>query len=73
MFRSLDHPRGATLLLAKVASKIFIKYLYINRVLWQHVMLCKITLLGMRPSMVYVVYYSHYVTHDVHHRWAHSQ
>jgi len=36
MFRSLDHPQGATLFLAKVTSKTFIKFLYINRVLWQH-------------------------------------
>ena len=35
MFRSLDHPQGASLFLAKVASKTFIKFLYINRVLWQ--------------------------------------
>jgi len=36
MFRSLDHPQGATLFLAKITSKTFIKFLYINRVLWQH-------------------------------------
>jgi len=41
MFRPLDHPQGATLFLAKVTSKTFIKFLYINRVLWQHVLLCK--------------------------------
>jgi len=35
MFRSLDHPQGATLFLVKVTSKTFIKFLYINRVLWQ--------------------------------------
>jgi len=57
MFRSLDPPQGATLFLAKVASKTFRKFLYINRVLWQHVVLCKIALLGMRPAMVYVVFY----------------
>jgi len=73
MFRSLDHPREATLFLAKVASKTFIKFLYINRVLWEHVMLCKIALLGMRPSMVYVVCYVVRVIHDIHHRRAHSQ
>ena len=39
MFRSLDHPQEATLFLAKVTSKTFIKFLYINRVLWQHDML----------------------------------
>ena len=50
MFRSLDHPQGATLFLAKVTSKTFIKFLYINRVLWQHVVLCKIALLGKRPG-----------------------
>ena len=54
MFRSLDHPEGAALFIAKVTSKTFIKFLYINRVLWQHVVLCKIALLGMRPAMVYV-------------------
>ena len=48
MFRSLDHIQGATLFLAKVTSKTFIKFLYINGVLWQHVELCKIVLLGMR-------------------------
>jgi len=82
MFRSLDHPQGATLFLAKVTSKTFIKLLYINRVLWQHVVLCKIALLGMRLAMVCVVCYvvrdwlqpvSHYVTHDAHHNQAHSQ
>jgi len=57
MFRSLYHPQGATLLLAIVTSKTFIKFLYINRVLWQHVVLCKIALFGMRPAMVYVVCY----------------
>ena len=57
MFRYLDHPKGATLFLAKVTSKTFIKFLYINRVLWQHVVLCKIVLLGMRPAMVYIVCY----------------
>jgi len=36
MFRSLDHPQGATLFFAKVASETFIKFLYINSVLWQH-------------------------------------
>jgi len=57
MPRSSDHPQGATLFLAKVTSKTFIKFLYINRVLWQHVVLCKIVLLGMRPAMVYIVCY----------------
>jgi len=52
MFRSLDHPQGATLFLAKVASKTFIEFLYISMVLWQHVVLCKIALLGMRLAMV---------------------
>ena len=42
MFRSLDHPQGAKLFLAKFTSKTFINFLYINRVLWQHVVLCKI-------------------------------
>jgi len=55
MFRSLDHPQGATFFLAKITSKPFIKFLYINRVLWQHVVLCKIVLLRMRPAMVCVV------------------
>jgi len=54
MFRSLYHPQVATLFLAKVTSKTFIKFLYINR---QHVVLCKIALLGTRPAMVYVVCY----------------
>jgi len=31
MFLSLDHPQGATLFLAEVTSKTFIKFLYINR------------------------------------------
>jgi len=57
MFRSLDHPQGATLFLAKVTSQTFIKFLYINRVMWQHVVLCKLALLGMRLAMVYVVCY----------------
>jgi len=57
MFRSLDHPQGATLFLFKVTSKTFIKFLYINSVLWQHVVLCKIALLGMRPAMMCVVCY----------------
>jgi len=30
MFRSLDHPQEATLFLAKVTSKTFIRFLYIN-------------------------------------------
>ena len=76
MFRSLDHPQGATLFLAKVTSKILIKFLYINRVLWQHVVLCKNALLGMHLATVYVVCYvvrdSHHVTHDVHHSRVHS-
>jgi len=37
MFRSLDNPQGAKLFLDKVTSKIFKKFLYINRLLWQHV------------------------------------
>ena len=57
MFQSLHHPQGAALFPAKVNSKTFIKFLYINRVLWQHVVLCKIALFGMRPAMVYVVCY----------------
>jgi len=48
MFRSLDHPQGDMLFLAKFTSKTFIKFLFINRVLWQLFMLCKIALLGMR-------------------------
>jgi len=43
MFRSLDHPHGATLFLAKVILKTFTIFLYINRVLWQHIVLCKNT------------------------------
>jgi len=57
MFRSLDHPQRATLFLAKVTSKTVIKFLYIKRVLWQHVVLCKSALLGIRLAMVYVVCY----------------
>jgi len=57
MFRSLDHPQGATLFLDKVTSKTFIKFLYINRVLWQHVVLCKGTLLRVRLVTVCVVCY----------------
>jgi len=57
MFRSLDRPQGATLFLAKVTSKTFIKLFHINRVLWQHVVLCKIVLLGMYLAMVCVVCY----------------
>jgi len=57
MFRSSDHPQEATLFLAKVTSKTFIKLLYIKRVLWQHVVLCKGTLLRMRLAMVCVVCY----------------
>jgi len=30
----------------------FIIVFYINRVLWQHVVLCKIASLGMRPAMM---------------------
>jgi len=41
----------------------------INRVLWQHILLCKSTLLGVRLAMVCVVCY---VTHDAHHRQTHS-
>ena len=51
MIQSLDNPQGATLFLAKVTSKTFIKFLYINRALLQHVVLCKIVLVGMRPAM----------------------
>jgi len=48
MFRSKDHPQGATLFLAKVILKTFTKqFHYINRVLWQRIMLCKSMLLGM--------------------------
>jgi len=57
MFRSLDRPQGAMLFLAKVTSKKLIKFLYINKVLWQHAVLCKSALLGMRPVMIYVVCY----------------
>jgi len=41
MFRSLDHPQGAMLFLAKVILKTFTKFHYINCVLWQHIVLCK--------------------------------
>jgi len=57
MFRSFDRPQGATLFLAKVTSKTCIKLLYIKRVLWQHVVLCKGTLLIMRLATVCVVGY----------------
>ena len=57
MFRSLDHPQGATLFLAKVFSKTFIKFFCITRVLWQHVVLCNFALLGMCPAMLCVVCY----------------
>jgi len=40
MFRSLDHPQGAMLFHPKVILKTLTKFLYINRVLWQHVVLC---------------------------------
>ena len=65
MFRSLDHPQRATLFLAKVTSNTFIIFLYINRVLWQHVLLCKIALLGMRPTVVCVVCFVVIVSHHV--------
>jgi len=39
----------------------------VNRVLWQHVVLCKSTLLRMRLAMVCVM------SHDAHHSQAHSQ
>ena len=64
MFRSLAHPQGAMLFLTKVTSKTFIKFLYINRVLWQIVVLFKIALLGMRLAMVYVVCYVVRVSHS---------
>jgi len=52
MFRSQDHPQGATLFLAKVILKTLIKYFpYINRVLWQHVVLCKDASLRMRLTI----------------------
>jgi len=57
MFRSFDHPQGAALFIAKATSKTLITFLYINSVLWQHVVLCKIALLGIPPAMVYVVCY----------------
>jgi len=57
MFRSLDHPQGAKLFLAKVTLKTFTDFLYISMVLWQHVVLCNSTLLGMRLAMVCVVCY----------------
>ena len=41
MFRSLVNPQGAMFFIAKVLLKTFTKFLYINRVLWQHVVLCK--------------------------------
>ena len=47
MFRSLDHPQGAALFLAKVILKTLTKFLYINRLLWQHIVLCNSTLLGL--------------------------
>jgi len=52
MFRSFDQPQGATLFLPKVILKTFTIFHYINRVLWQHVVL-----LGMRLAMVCVVCY----------------
>jgi len=70
MFRSLYHPQGAALFLAKFTSKTFIKFLHVNRVLWQHVVLCEIVSLGMHLAMVYDVCY---VAHDVHHSRAYSQ
>jgi len=45
MFRSLDHPQGTTLFLAKVILKTFTKFHYINRVFWQHAACCHNTLL----------------------------
>jgi len=44
-------------------------------VLWQHVVLCKGTLLRMRLAMVCVVCYveTDYVTHYAHHNQTHSQ
>ena len=58
MFRSQDHPQGATLFLAKVILKTFTReFHHINRVLWQHIVLCESTLLGMRLAMVCVVCY----------------
>jgi len=46
-------------------------------VLWQHVVLCKSTLLEMCLAMVWVVCYVvrdfHYVTHDPHHSQTHPQ
>ena len=47
MFQSLVNPQGAMLFLAKVLLKTFTKFLYINMVLWQHVVLCNSMLLGM--------------------------
>jgi len=55
MFRSSDHPQGARLFLAKVILKTFTICLYINMVLWQHVVLCNSMLLGMGLAMVCVV------------------
>jgi len=53
MFRSKDHLQGAKLFLAKVTFlKTLIDYFpYINLVLWQHVVLCKSTLLRMRLTV----------------------
>jgi len=70
MFRSFDHPEGATLFLAKVSSRTFIKFLYIKRLLCQHAVLCKIALLGMRPAMVCVVCY---MVRGAHRSRVHSQ
>jgi len=52
MFRSLDHPQGAMLFLAKVFLKTLInQFPYISRVLWQHVVLCKGTSLRMHLTV----------------------
>jgi len=51
MFRSLDHPQGATFFLAKVILKAFTnQFLYVSRVLWQHVVLYESTLMKMPHS-----------------------
>ena len=53
----LDHPQGATLFLAKIT---FLKYSqwffsYINLVLWQHVILCKLYVTESAPGDVHRV------------------
>jgi len=57
MFRSSDHPQGATLFLAKVILKTFTKsFHYINSVLWQHIVLCKSTYLYLATILRKTLY-----------------